>query len=120
MGIDEKLGIETIKTDIQLLKNEIRNRRERYNKEIEKGTKTIPYDLKIDDPDLIFKNPPGNKLKAKCHAGLKIISKEIPEAYIVGKGTSRLKLNKVHVKKDWTKTKDGGVVAVTANLNNKL
>jgi len=36
-----------------------------YHNEIESGLKVVKRDLKIDDPVLIYKNPPGNKLKAK-------------------------------------------------------
>ena len=80
-----------------------KNIEEKYFKEIEKGVKTLPYDLNPHDPVLIYKNPPGNKLKAKWIANFKIIKKSPPDAYIVSNGKSIFKLNKIHVKKDYSK-----------------
>ena len=77
---------------------------DRYAKEIEKGQRTLPYNLEIGDPVLIYKNPPGNKLKAKWIQGYKIIDKSPPDGYLVSNNKSHFKLNKVHIKKDLSKS----------------
>ena len=96
----ELLGIET---DIRVKRENLITRRKareyKYKKEIEKGKRTVPYNLNINDPVLIYKNPPGNKIKAKWIPNFKIKERSLPDAYIVSNGKSHLKLNKTHVKK---------------------
>ena len=85
-------------------------KREAYEKEIQKGVRTVKMNLQIGDDVLIYKNPPGNKLKAKWREGYKITGVILPDAYLVAKGGASYRVNKKHVKIDHSKTGERGVV----------
>ena len=88
---------------IDQIEKEYQRRRKAYNKEIIVGKKRVERNLQIGSPVLIFKNPPGNKLKAKWHQGYKIKEFIGTDAYLVRKDGKDYRLNKVHVKSDTSK-----------------
>ena len=88
------------KVNMDEIESKSKKKRSEYNKEIKAGKRIIARDLSIGAPVLIYKNPPGNKLKAKWHPGY-IVSKLIEtDAYEVTNKRKNLRLNKVHVKLD--------------------
>ncbi|KAI5173481.1 hypothetical protein PAEPH01_2017 [Pancytospora epiphaga] len=82
----------------------------KYKKEISKGTREIKMNLERNTPVLVFHNPPGNKLKAKWIDGFIITDKVYPDAYLVSNGTRTYRLNKSHVKEDFSRSGSGNVV----------
>lgn len=87
------------RVDMQKTIEDINKRRLAYDKEITAGTRSIERDMGVDTPVLIYKNPPGNKLKAKWHTGYYITGFEGKDSYLVSKGRKTYKLNKIQVKK---------------------
>jgi hypothetical protein len=85
-------------------------------KAIEKGKQTIPMNLKIGDPVLIYKEPLKDKFSQKWFSGYFI--KEIiePSSYMVTNHQSDYRLNKNQVKLDESKIRRGDVVSPSSSL----
>ena len=74
----------------------------KYQKEIQKGHKRVKYDLEIGHKVLIFNPPLSNKLAEKWHPGYQIVEKIEPDAYLVEKKGKKYRVNKAHVKRDFS------------------
>ena len=70
-----------------------------YRKEIQKGKRSIKYDLLPGQKVWIFREPVKNKFSQGWFKGYKIFKREPPDAYIVTDGIKKLRVNKKHVKK---------------------
>jgi hypothetical protein len=103
-GKDPTLKLKLEENQEELDKAELMKRRdvhfETYKKAIEKGKRTVPYDLRIGEPVLIFNPPLSEKFKAKWQEGYQIKKFEHPDAYIVVKDGKEYRVNKSHVKRN--------------------
>lgn len=100
LEVDKKLGAVGFTVPIE---ESIKIRNKNFDKyalkDIQKGNVMCKYNLKIGDKVSIFKKRLGNKLGTDWIDGYEIIKKIKPDAYVVKKGNSILRLNKIHVKK---------------------
>lgn len=62
--------------NISYIESTILKNQRGYTKEIEKGEIYIPRYIELGTWVLIFKNSPGDKLKAKWHLGYRVIGLE--------------------------------------------
>jgi hypothetical protein len=100
---------EYTRKEIETLREAARNK---YEKEIVKGKKTIKDNFRIGEDVYIYKSRLKNKLLPCWHGGYKIVEKIEPDAFIVSNGISKFRLNKERLK---AKRGDGCVVAVECN-----
>lgn len=89
-----------------------------YQESIKKGTKEVKYNLEIGDYVLIFNPPLSNKLAEKWHSGYRISGKIEPDAYLVVKEGKEFRVNKAHIKKDFSyqASNPGGEVSYIYSL----
>lgn len=67
---------------------------------IEKGTKTVNYNLRQGDQILVYRKSLSDKFKEKWFPGYRIKEKIPPDAYMVTDGTNEYRFNKAHIKLD--------------------
>ena len=73
-------------------------------KNIEKGKIALKRNLKLGDPVLIFRPVLGNQMESKWMAGYRIKNLVGSDAYEVEKNNSTMRVNKKHIKLDYTKS----------------
>ncbi|KAI5152581.1 hypothetical protein ENBRE01_2934, partial [Enteropsectra breve] len=97
-------GKEVLSTEYS--KSQLNNMRDthfkHYQKAIQKGKKEIKKVFQVGDPVLIFNPPLSQKLKEKWHSGYKVIKIVEPDAYIVLKEGKEFRINKSHIKRDYS------------------
>ena len=98
--IDDKFKNEEIIFSKSKLIEERDNHFEKYKSAIEKGKKTVNYDLKKGDKVLVYNPPLSDKFKEKWHDGYIIKEKVLPSSYLVIKNNKEYRFNKKHVKLD--------------------
>ena len=103
LDIDKRLGIIDIEQNKIAVKQKRDDHFQEYSeKDIEKGKVLIKKQLQLGDPVLIYKEKLGDKLGSSWHPGFRITEKILPDAYLVTNGQSTLRLNKSHIRKDFS------------------
>ena len=100
---DKKYNIQGKKLNKSILMMRRNKIKENYEKEIVKGKRKLKYGLGIGDDVFIYKERLSNKLKERWKGGFKVKGHIPPDAYIVTDGKREMRLNKQHVKEDFSK-----------------
>jgi hypothetical protein len=104
LPVDEALGLGTV-TKPQAGLQAIRDAHfQSYaTKDIVKGRRSVKEEFIPGDNVLIYKERLGDKLGSKWIQGFAIKNSIPPDAYLVTNGRSQLRLNKSHIKRDFSK-----------------
>lgn len=110
LEIDKKLGIIKIEQDKISIKKKRDDHFQEYSKrDIEKGKILIKEQLLHGDQVMIYKEKLGDKLGSSWRSGFRITDKILPDAYLVTNGQLTLRVNKAHIRKDFSRG-EGDVV----------
>jgi hypothetical protein len=82
----------------------------RYRKSIEKGTITAPSNFSIGDKVLVYRESKTDKLKSNWLPGYEITDRILPDGFMVKKDKSLIRVNKAHIKHDFSFRGEGDVV----------
>ena len=119
LAIDEITGIQPKQKNLISLRAKRDDNWKRYVKNnIQKGKVEIKNNLRIGDPVLVFREPLKNKFAEAWFPGYKIIKEISPDGFEIQKGSSRIRANKKHLKKDTTKKIGEGDVVIPELFDN--
>lgn len=101
LPVDNLFGLRNTHVDQEEVNRNLDKLREKYDKEIIQGKKSIPYNLNSGDAVLIYRDVGKGKLAANWVQGFKIKKKIEPDAYVVTDGNKEYRVNKNRVKRDF-------------------
>jgi hypothetical protein len=100
LNVDLEFGRQPIRFKRSDLSREREIHFEKYKKSIVKGSISAPDNFEIGEKVLIFRENISDKLKSNWHGGYEITDKIFPDAFMVKRDKTLIRVNKSQIKRD--------------------